>query len=105
MYGTPTKVSRKRARVTPISSGSVGAQYVLDSDPDGYTIFFTAESLGTQRVMGISEMSYADFSPIYAVANDPKVIVVAKDSPYDTIEDLLTAIKENPKKYIRVKVF
>ncbi len=80
------------------ASGSVGAQYVLDSEPDGYTIFFTAESLGTQRVMGISEMSYADFAPIVVVANDPKVIVVKKGSEYDTIEKLLDAIKANPGK-------
>lgn len=80
------------------ASGSVGAQAVLDADPDGYTIFFTAESLGTQRVMGISEMSYADFAPIAAVANDPKVIVVAKDSPYNTIQELLDDIKANPGK-------
>ncbi len=80
------------------ASGSVGAQYVLDSEPDGYTIFFTAESLGTQRVMDISNMSYADFSPIACVANDPKVIVVAKDCEYGTIEELLEAIKANPGK-------
>lgn len=80
------------------ASGSVGAQAVLDADPDGYTIFFTAESLGTQRVMGISEMSYADFAPIAAVGSDPKVVVVAKDSPYATIQDLLDDIKANPGK-------
>ena len=84
--------------LTISQSGSVGAQYVLDSEPDGYTIFFTAESLGTQRVMDISNMSYADFSPIACVANDPKVIVVAKDCEYGTIEELLDAIKANPGK-------
>ena len=78
------------------ASGSVGARTALEGPKDGSMVLFTAESLGTQRVMGISEMSYADFSPIYAVANDPKVIVVAKDSPYNTIEDLLNAIKEAP---------
>ncbi len=80
------------------ASGSVGAQACLDADPDGYTIMLTAESLGTQRVMGISEMSYADFEPIVSIANDPKVIVVAKDCEYQTIDELLAAIKENPGK-------
>ena len=43
-------------------------------------------------------MSYGDFSPILPIANDPKVMVVAKDSPYETIQDLLDAMKENPGK-------
>ena len=80
------------------ASGSVGAKAVLDAKPDGYTVFFTAESLGTQRVMEISDMSYADFSPIMAVVNDPKVIVVAKDSPYKTLSDLLDDMKAHPNK-------
>ena len=80
------------------ASGSVGAQACLDADPDGYTILLTAESLGTQRVMGISEMSYADFAPISAIASDQKVVVVAKDSKYNTIEELLDDIKANPGK-------
>jgi len=78
------------------ASGSIGCQAALDADPDGSTILFTAESLGTQRVMGISELSYADYSPIMVTANDPKVIVVAKDSPYNTIDELLAAIQAKP---------
>lgn len=78
------------------ASGSIGCQAVLDADHDGSTVLFTAESLGTQRVMGISDLSYADFTPIMVVANDPKVIVVSGDSQYNTIEDLLADIKANP---------
>ncbi len=78
------------------ASGSIGAKTVLDANPDGYTILYTADSLGTQRVMGISEMSYADFTPIMAVVNDPKVIVVSKNSPYETLEDLCDAMIESP---------
>ena len=78
------------------ASGSVGARAALDAEPDGYTVLFTADSLGTQRVMGISEMSYGDFSPIVAVGDDPKVMVVGKDSPYGDIHALLDAMKANP---------
>ena len=80
------------------ASGSVGTEAALEADPDGYTLLLTADSLGTQRVMGISEMSYGDFSPILPIANDPKVMVVAKDSPYETIQDLLDAMKAQPGK-------
>ncbi len=80
------------------ASGSVGAKTVLDAAPDGYTILFTADSLGTQRVMGISEMSYGDFAPIMVTVNDPKVIVVNKTSKYETLEDLINDIKARPGK-------
>lgn len=80
------------------ASGSVGAKAVLDAKADGYTIFYTADSLGTQRVMGISDMSYNDFTPIMAVVDDPKVIVVKGDSKYEDLEDLLNEMKNNPGK-------
>lgn len=80
------------------ASGSIGARTVLDATPDGYTVLFTAESLGTQRVMGLSEMSYDDFSPIMVAVNDPKVIVVKKDSKYKTLEDLVADMKARPGK-------
>ena len=80
------------------ASGSVGTKTVLDAKPDGYTILYTADSLGTQRVMGISEYSYDDFSPIMAVVNDPKVIVVNKNSKYNSLEDLIKDMKDRPGK-------
>lgn len=80
------------------ASGAVGAKTVLDSNPDGYTILFTAESLGTQRVMGLSEMCYDDFAPIMVTVNDPKVIVVSKNSKYNTLKELVDDMKARPGK-------
>ena len=80
------------------ASGTVGLQATLDAPADGYTFALAAESLFTCRVMGISEMSTADFSAISAVASDPKVLVVASHSKYETIEDLLNEIHANPGK-------
>lgn len=80
------------------ASGAVGAKTVLDAEPDGYTVLFTAESLGTQRVMGLSEMSYNDFAPIMVTVNDPKVIVVSKNSKYKTLKDLIDDMKARPGK-------
>lgn len=80
------------------ASGTVGIQATKDAAPDGYTIVLAAESLGSCRVMGISEMSYDDFSPISAISSDPKVLVVASHSKYETLQDLLDEIKANPGK-------
>lgn len=80
------------------ASGSIGCQAALDAEKDGSVVLFTAESLGTQRVMDISTMSYADFDPILVVANDPKVIVVSGKSPFNTIDELLAEIAAKPNK-------
>ena len=80
------------------ASGTAGLQLTKDAPNDGYTIVLAAESLGTCRVMGISELSYDDFAPISAIASDPKVVVVASHSKYETIQDLLDDIAANPGK-------
>lgn len=80
------------------ASGSIGSQYVKDSRSDGYTLLVCAETMGTYRTMGVSELGYDDFTVISPLVGDPKVIVVGKDSPYNTLEELLAAIKANPGK-------
>lgn len=78
------------------ASGSIGTRSALTAPADGYTLLVSADSLGTQRVMGISDMSYGDFTAIAPLTNDPKVIVVAGDSPYQGIEDLLNDMRARP---------
>ncbi len=80
------------------ASGSVATNSVYDSSSDGYTLFFSADSLGTQRVMGLSKRSYSDFYPVLVTANDPKVIVVKSDSKYNNIDELLADMKSKEKK-------
>lgn len=80
------------------ASGSIGSQYVKDQASDGYTLLVCAETMGTYRVMDTADLGYDDFTVISPLVGDPKVIVVGKDSPYDTLEDLLNAISENPGK-------
>ncbi len=80
------------------ASGSIATKSVFDASSDGYTLLFSADSLGTQRVMGLSELSYDDFYPVLVSANDPKVIVVNKESKYKTIDDLLADMKDPNKK-------
>lgn len=80
------------------ASGSIGTKTVFDAPADGYTLLFSADSLGTQRVMGLSEYSYSDFTPILLAANDPKVMVVKKNSQYSDLSSLISALKDESKK-------
>ena len=80
------------------ASGSIGSQYVYDQPADGYTLLVCAETMGTYRTMGVCDLGYDNFTVISPLVGDPKIIVVGKDSPYNTLEELLAAIKEKPGK-------
>ena len=80
------------------ASGSIGSQFVKDSDSDGYTVLVCTEAMGTYRTMGVSELGYDDFTVISPLVGDPKIIVVGKNSPYNTMDELLAAIQEKPGK-------
>lgn len=80
------------------ASGSIGSQYVKDQASDGYTLLVCAETMGTYRTMGTSELGYDDFTIVAPLVGDPKVVVVGKDSKYNTLQELLDDIKANPGK-------
>ncbi len=80
------------------ASGATGTDYVYSQDADGYTLLFSADTIATMQVMGFSELSVDNFQPIMMVSHDPKIITVSGDSEFKTIEDLVSAAKENPNK-------
>lgn len=80
------------------ASGSIGSQFVKEQPSDGYTLLVCAETMGTYRTMNICDLGYDDFTVISPLVGDPKVLVVGKDSKYNTLQELLDAIKENPGK-------
>ncbi|MFA7119634.1 MAG: tripartite tricarboxylate transporter substrate binding protein [Sphaerochaetaceae bacterium] len=82
----------------PGASGSVGTLYASQLPADGYNILFSAETPGTFQVMGISTIGFDSFEGIMMMAEDTKVIIVKGDSKYQTIQELIDAIKANPGK-------
>src|SRR6185369_9863513 len=49
--------------------------------------------------IGLTALTYKDYTPIGLVNADPAAINVRADAPYKTVPDLLAAIKANPGKY------
>lgn len=81
----------------PGASGSIGTKSALESDPDGYTwTAGAAQDLGTYKVLGMLDTSIEDWNLYLDVAN-VAVIGVNADSPYQTMDDLLQAMKDNPQ--------
>ena len=82
----------------PGATGAIATQAVHTAKADGYTLMFHAENPQLYQVLGISPLSYDDFEPVILSAQGSTVIVVQKDSPLKTYEDLIKAAKASPGK-------
>lgn len=80
------------------ASGSVATEYVKRQKNDGYSILFNSENPPLYKVMGLSNVDYDDFYPVILIGQQVAVLLVAADSPYNTIEDLFNDALANPGK-------
>ena len=82
------------------SGGGVSTAYVNAQAADGYEILFGAENPQIAKVMGTSELDYDDFTPLNLYSTTYGAVCVAKDSPYETVEQLVDDVLANPGKVV-----
>ena len=67
--------------------------------PDGYTIgFVNLPTLCSNIVEQLGDYKIDDFVPICNHVNETSLVMVAKDSPFNTLNELVAFAKENPGK-------
>lgn len=76
--------------------GAVGHSAGAQAAPDGYTITMITFELGTMHHMGLTDVSYADYDYILQMNLDPAGVMVRKDAPWQTLDQLLDDIRRNP---------
>jgi len=79
-------------------SGVVGHDAIAKATPDGYTIGLITVEITMMHHVGLTPLTYKDYTPIGLVNADPSAINVRADSPYKSVKDLIAAIKANPGK-------
>jgi len=79
-------------------SGVVGHDAIAKAAPDGYTIGLITVEITMMHHVGLTGLTYKDYTPIGLVNADPAAINVRADSPYKSVKELLAAIKANPGK-------
>jgi tripartite-type tricarboxylate transporter receptor subunit TctC len=87
------------------AAGAVGAQYVAQAKPDGYTLLTHIVSISgfeaVDKLFGRTpKFTNASFIPIARIIADPIVLIVNNDLPYKTLKDLVDDAKANPDKLI-----
>ena len=84
----------------PGAGGRVGWNwFATEADADGYTLAaYNIPHFIAQSVKGGVQYSRDSFEPIANWGADPAVFVVAKDSPFNSMADVVAYAKENPGK-------
>jgi len=95
MWGQPVVAENR-----PGAGGTVGSEFVLRSDPDGYTLL--ANSSAHVANPGIyKDMRYdtlRDFVNLALLGGGPNVLMVSPDAGWKTLGDFVKAAKANPGK-------
>lgn len=82
------------------ASGTIGAEIVAKSQPDGHTLLVVSSTHGTAPALYAS-MPYQekDLIPVSLIATTPYVFVVHPSIQANTFPQLLALLKQNPGKY------
>jgi len=76
--------------------GIPGQSAIARARPDGYTIGLIASDISLYQPLKMAELTHADMTPIGQTNELAGSIVVRTDAPFETLDDLITAIRENP---------
>jgi len=80
----------------PGASGSVGTKNAAEAAKDGYTwTAGAAKDIGTYKVLGMLDTSIQDWN-LYLTVAHVAVVGVNADTPYQTMPELLAAMKAKP---------
>ncbi|HBE71798.1 MAG TPA: hypothetical protein DDW52_26950 [Planctomycetaceae bacterium] len=73
--------------------GVTGHNRGLKSRPDGYTLTMMTFELNTMHWMRLTDLTYKDALPLVSVNEDYAALLVAADSPWQSVSDVAAAIK------------
>lgn len=85
----------------PGANGNIATEGVARAPADGYTLIVNTLSHNVNPLLNAAVAKYdpvKDFTPVGLAVILPQLLVVAYDSPYQTLDDLIKAAKAGPGK-------
>ena len=86
----------------PGANGTIAADFVAKAKPDGYTFVVGTGTTHTQAPWMMKSFPYdpiKDFEPVAGIGGVPLGILVGKDSPIKSMDDLRKTVAANPGKF------
>jgi len=96
LLGQPILVDNK-----PGAGGTIAADFVAKSAPDGYTLYIGATGPMTVAPAVFRKLPYdtlRDFTPVSMIADFPLLLAVNPGAPVKTVQELVAYAKANPAK-------
>ena len=93
MWGQPVIIENR-----PGAGGTIGANMVAHSPPDGYTLLVhsAAQAVNPYIYTSLPYDTVKDFVEVATLGGQPNVLVVSPSSGYKTVTDLVAAAKKAP---------
>ena len=79
--------------------GARGLAEGLFAKPDGYTVTLVTTEINTLAAFGIIDFNYSDIEPLMLLNSETGVVVVSKDFPFNTIDELVKYVEITNKEF------
>ncbi len=76
--------------------GVVGHLALSQARPDGYTIGAVTVEITMMHHMGLTELTYQDYTPLALLLNNAAAVTVRSDAPWNSISELVRYLREHP---------
>src|SRR5438067_2194152 len=96
LLGQPGVVENK-----PGANGSIAAEFVAKSEPDGYTVLVGSIGVFSINAALFKDLRYnplRDFAPVTLAVTTPNVLITKPDLAANSIKELVEMAKKNPGK-------
>ena len=78
--------------------GTVAGREVMNSKPDGYTLFFPHTSLQTSFYTGTADFNYEAFKPICRLVALNQAFLIRASEKYKNLKEFIAYVRKNPGK-------